>query len=49
VGRSIFADAAEQWFAGKIDSAAATTAVAERYRRMIDIWCNAGSATCAAG
>jgi len=43
VGRSIFADAAEQWFAGKIDSAAARTAVKERYRRMIDIWCNASN------
>ena len=43
VGRSIFADAAEQWFAGKIDSVAARTSVKERYRRMIDIWCNAGN------
>ena len=43
VGRSIFADAAEQWFAGKIDSYAARTAVKERYRRMIDIWCNASN------
>jgi 5-dehydro-2-deoxygluconokinase len=43
VGRSIFADAAEQWFAGRIDSDAARTAVRERYRRMIDIWCNASN------
>jgi 5-dehydro-2-deoxygluconokinase len=41
VGRSIFADAAAAWFAGRIDNAAARMAVGERYRRMIDIWCNA--------
>jgi 5-dehydro-2-deoxygluconokinase len=49
VGRSIFADAAEQWFAGQIDSAVARTAVRERYRRMIDIWCNASNVIRATG
>jgi 5-dehydro-2-deoxygluconokinase len=49
VGRSIFADAAEQWFAGNMDAAAAASAVAERYRRMIDIWCTAKHAIRATG
>jgi 5-dehydro-2-deoxygluconokinase len=49
VGRSIFADAAEKWFAGEIDSNAAKKAIDERYRRMIDIWCNASIAKHAAG
>ncbi len=38
VGRSIFADAAEQWFAGEIGDDAARNAIAARYRRMIEVW-----------
>ncbi|HET6630909.1 MAG TPA: 5-dehydro-2-deoxygluconokinase [Woeseiaceae bacterium] len=38
VGRSIFADAAEQWFAGTLGDAAARDAIATRYRRMIEVW-----------
>jgi len=49
VGRSIFADAAEQWFAGEIDGSAAKMAIAKRYRRMIDTWCSASPAKRAAG
>jgi 5-dehydro-2-deoxygluconokinase len=44
VGRSIFADAAAQWFAGEIDGSAAKMAIAKRYRRMIDTWCSATAA-----
>ena len=43
VGRSIFADAAEAWFAGTIDDAGARAAVHERYRAMIDLWCDAAT------
>jgi 5-dehydro-2-deoxygluconokinase len=49
VGRSIFADAAAQWFAGEIDGSAAKMAIAKRYRRMIDTWCSASPAKRAAG
>lgn len=38
VGRSIFADAAEQWFAGKMTDDDAREAIATRYRRMIEVW-----------
>lgn len=46
VGRSIFADAAEQWFAGTMDDAAAGADIRHRYCAMIDLWCDA-SATAA--
>ncbi|MEX2124117.1 MAG: 5-dehydro-2-deoxygluconokinase [Woeseia sp.] len=41
VGRSIFSAAAEQWFAGNIDSDTAKKDIDDRYRRMIDVWRNA--------
>lgn len=42
VGRSIFADAAEQWFSGRVDDAATTYSIQQRYLTMIDTWCKAG-------
>ncbi len=39
VGRSIFADAADLWFAGTMDDASARTSISERYLSMIDTWC----------
>lgn len=45
VGRSIFADAAEQWFAGSIDSDEAKALVNRRYLNMIATWCKARHAT----
>ncbi len=44
VGRSIFADAAEQWFAGTITDDDAKRAVTDRYHRMIDVWRTAATA-----
>jgi 5-dehydro-2-deoxygluconokinase len=44
VGRSIFADAAEHWFAGELDAGAAKEAVRKSYLGMIDTWCAAGVA-----
>jgi 5-dehydro-2-deoxygluconokinase len=41
VGRSIFADASEQWFAGSIDSDQAKALVNRRYLNMIETWCKA--------
>jgi 5-dehydro-2-deoxygluconokinase len=41
VGRSIFADAAAQWFGGTLDDTAAKAAVRQRYLSMIETWCNA--------
>lgn len=38
VGRTIFADAARDWLAGRIDDGAAIAAMAARYRRLCDIW-----------
>jgi 5-dehydro-2-deoxygluconokinase len=38
VGRTIFADAAREWLAGRIDDEAAIAAMASRYRRLCDIW-----------
>lgn len=38
VGRSIFATAADDWFAGKIDDDKARASIQQRYRSMIDIW-----------
>jgi 5-dehydro-2-deoxygluconokinase len=42
VGRSIFRPAAEQWFGGSIDDAAARRQVAERYLRLIEGWRESG-------
>ncbi|WP_290686850.1 MULTISPECIES: bifunctional 5-dehydro-2-deoxygluconokinase/5-dehydro-2-deoxyphosphogluconate aldolase [unclassified Haematobacter] len=38
VGRTIFAEAARQWFAGRTDDAAAVAEMAARYRRLCDLW-----------
>ncbi len=38
VGRHIFWDAAESWFAGRIDDAAVIAMVARNYRAVIDAW-----------
>ncbi|WP_142846784.1 5-dehydro-2-deoxygluconokinase [Telmatospirillum sp. J64-1] len=38
VGRTIFGDAARDWFAGRIDDAEAKARMAARYRQLIDIW-----------
>jgi 5-dehydro-2-deoxygluconokinase len=38
VGRSIFHDAASDWFAGRVDDAGAKALVKERYRLMIEAW-----------
>lgn len=41
VGRSLFADAAEAWFAGTFDDARVVGQVALRYERLIGLWCGA--------
>jgi 5-dehydro-2-deoxygluconokinase len=41
VGRSLFADAAAAWFAGQLDDHGVVTQVAERYQRLIQLWCQA--------
>lgn len=38
VGRHIFWDAAESWFAGRIDDAAVIAMVARNYRAVVDAW-----------
>lgn len=38
VGRSIFREAATQWFGGEIDRAATAQLIAANYRRMIGFW-----------
>ncbi|WP_062226766.1 bifunctional 5-dehydro-2-deoxygluconokinase/5-dehydro-2-deoxyphosphogluconate aldolase [Aureimonas frigidaquae] len=38
VGRSIFGAVAADWFAGRIDDAAAAADMAARYKRLCDIW-----------
>ncbi|WP_202843990.1 bifunctional 5-dehydro-2-deoxygluconokinase/5-dehydro-2-deoxyphosphogluconate aldolase [Luteimonas saliphila] len=38
VGRTIFADAAEQWLAGRIDDAAAVDDLARRFSILVDAW-----------
>ena len=41
VGRSLFADAAAAWFAGKLDDVGVVEQVAARYERLIHLWCDA--------
>jgi 5-dehydro-2-deoxygluconokinase len=41
VGRSLFADAAAGWFAGRLDDAGVIDQVATRYQRLIRLWCEA--------
>jgi 5-dehydro-2-deoxygluconokinase len=38
VGRTIFMDAAEAWFAGRIDDQAAIAGMADRFERLTDAW-----------
>lgn len=38
IGRAIFGDAAEAWFAGRLDDVAAVSAVAENYDRLVTAW-----------
>ena len=45
VGRSIFADAAAAWFAGELDDAGVIEQVAQRYLRLIFLWCEARAGT----
>ena len=42
IGRTIFGEAARQWFAGTIDDAAATDMMSTVYRRLIAAWDAAG-------
>ncbi len=47
VGRSLFATAAEAWFADAISDNTVIDQVALRYRRLIQIWCEAQAASAA--
>jgi len=38
VGRTLFADAATAWFAGKMDDAAVVADISARYQRLIGLW-----------
>ncbi len=38
IGRTIFADTARAWFAGRLDDAAATAAMADAYRKLCQGW-----------
>jgi 5-dehydro-2-deoxygluconokinase len=42
IGRTIFNEAARQWFAGDIDDAVATDMMSAVYRRLIAAWDAAG-------
>ena len=44
VGRTIFGEVAEKWLAGKIDDAAATQAMADRFGRLVGLWQSARKA-----
>lgn len=44
VGRTIFGQVARDWFAGRIDDAAAVTEMAARYRRLCEVWDHARAA-----
>jgi 5-dehydro-2-deoxygluconokinase len=43
VGRSIFADAAHEWFAGRIDDQTVARRISERYRDIIALWDDAAA------
>ena len=43
VGRTIFVEPARRWFAGAIDDAAATQAMAESFARLVAMWQDAAS------
>jgi 5-dehydro-2-deoxygluconokinase len=38
VGRTIFADTAKGWFRGELTDGAATVQMAQRYKRLCDLW-----------
>jgi 5-dehydro-2-deoxygluconokinase len=38
IGRTIFRETAERWFAGRIDDQAAIEEIAAAYRRILDLW-----------
>jgi 5-dehydro-2-deoxygluconokinase len=42
-GRTVFGDVAEAWFGGAMDDAAAVAAMAERYDRIVQLWCRAAA------
>ena len=42
VGRTIFVEPAQAWFAGAIDDAAAVTAMADAFSRLCELWSRAG-------
>ena len=48
VGRSLFADAAEAWFAGQLDDDSVVDQIATRYQRLIQLWCDSRAPTSAA-
>ena len=41
VGRTLFADAAAAWFANKLDDTGVVDQIAQRYERLIHLWCDA--------
>jgi 5-dehydro-2-deoxygluconokinase len=45
VGRSLFAHAAEGWFAGSFSDDDVIADVAQRYQRLIGLWCDASTLT----
>ncbi len=40
IGRTIFADAARDWFAGRLDDGGAVALMAQRFERLVDAWKN---------
>ena len=48
VGRSLFADAAAAWFAGELDDTGVVDQIANRYERLIHLWCEARAAPASA-
>ena len=42
IGRTIFSEAAKQWFASEIDDSSATEKMRGTYQRLIDAWDRAG-------
>ena len=44
IGRTIFADAARDWFSGELDDSAVVATMAEKFRRLCNIWDKARAA-----
>ena len=38
IGRTVFAEPAQAWFAGRMDDAAVVAAMAQRFQRLVDAW-----------